>query len=357
MIGLILSLDYEIFGDGTGSFNADVIKPTNDFLRICERFNAKGTIFVEVAELFKHREVGGFENELMAVREQLKSAYKRGHDVQLHVHPWWMNAEFRDGKWVMDYTISSLSSLKSHEATNYLRLCKQFLIDFLSPIYKSDHCVAFRAGSWGMMPTRVIYHALVNSAIQVDSSVYKWGVANGKYLKYDYSQAFSNIRPWYFSEDDVNKRFKSQAKQPKCLEFPIYSEKHNIFKFFTVKRFRLRNKVKMSVGDGLISVDFKNSKVIISNLISNLLNKRAMKFDFCKCNLREMKNMFFNIMKDHTQNEYLPIVTIGHSKDFIYKKDFDDFLKFIKSHYSRLVEVVPLRHALTRYKESLRESI
>jgi len=357
MIGLILSLDYEIFGDGTGTFNDDVIEPTKEFLSICERFDARGTIFVEVAELLKHKEVGSFQDDLAAIQEQLKDAYARGHDVQLHIHPWWFRAKFREGKWVMDYTVSSLSQLDGHEATKYVSLCKRFLIDFLSPTYNPDHCVAFRAGGWGMMPTRVIYNALVNSSIQVDSSVYKWGVANSKYLKYDYSKAFSNIRPWYFSEDDVNERCSSRVKQPKCLELPIYSEKHNILKFLTVKRFRLRNKVKVSVADNFFSVGFKNSKSRISNLVLNLRKKRAMKFDFCKCNFREMKRMFFNISKVHTPHEYLPVVTIGHSKDFVFKKDFADFLRFIKSDCAEFVEIVPLRHAVKRYKESLKESM
>jgi hypothetical protein len=277
--------------------------------------------------------------------------------VQLHIHPWWLNAKFCKGKWLMDFTVSSLSQLKGHEAKKYVRLCKQFLIDFLSPTYNPDHCVAFRAGGWGMMPTRVIYHALVDSGIQVDSSVYKWGTASSKYLKYDYSKAFSNMRPWYFSEDDVNKKCSSGVKEGKCVEFPIYSEKHSIMKFFTIKRFRLRNKVKVSVADNIFSASRLNSMVMFSNLIRKCFSKKAMKFDFCKCNLREMKKMLVNILKVHNADEYLPVVTIGHSKDFFFKQDFVDFLKFVNSECDKLVEIVPLRHALKRYREGLYESM
>ena len=50
MIPLILSLDYEIFGNGAGDVIRDVIEPTQRMLRICDRHGAKMTIMFEVGE-------------------------------------------------------------------------------------------------------------------------------------------------------------------------------------------------------------------------------------------------------------------------------------------------------------------
>lgn len=50
LIHFVSSLDYEIFGNGSGDMMRDVIQPTNRLLDICDRHNAKMTIMFEVGE-------------------------------------------------------------------------------------------------------------------------------------------------------------------------------------------------------------------------------------------------------------------------------------------------------------------
>ena len=42
---ILLTLDYELYGDGTGDVLRDVVKPTERILSICERFGCRITIF------------------------------------------------------------------------------------------------------------------------------------------------------------------------------------------------------------------------------------------------------------------------------------------------------------------------
>ena len=64
--------------------------------------------------------------------------------------------------------------------------------------------------------------------------------------------------------------------------------------------------------------------------------------------------MIKNILKSYKTNGngYLPVVSIGHSKDFIYKKDFEKFLKYLKYNFSDIIEGVPLKEAAKKFLES-----
>ena len=45
---ILLTLDYELYGNGTGNIYTHIIKPTNSILAIANKYNAKLTIFVEI---------------------------------------------------------------------------------------------------------------------------------------------------------------------------------------------------------------------------------------------------------------------------------------------------------------------
>ena len=58
MINIILTLDYEIFGNGAGDIIRNVVEPTDRILNICDRYGAKMTI------MFKRLGTGRFRNTM-----------------------------------------------------------------------------------------------------------------------------------------------------------------------------------------------------------------------------------------------------------------------------------------------------
>jgi len=352
MIGLVLTLDYEIYGDGTGSIYDHIIKPTEDFLSICESCGAKATLFVEVAELIRMKEYKYFVDDILMVEEQLKRAHEKGHDVQLHIHPWWFNAKFYHEKWKMDYGMSSLCNLDANEAFRYIRLCKDYLSELLKQCDRDYSCIAFRAGSWSMMPTYNIFEALLMAGIEIESSVYKWGVMDTEHMKHDYSNAYNNLHPWFFSREDVNKVVKFSTHGRRCLEMPIYAEHQMGIRFLTKKRISLMSKVKSAILDN----DSSNKQILFGNALLSkfnmLVRKRAKKLDFCKCTFNEMREMIKNVVLCSLPDEYLPVVAIGHSKDFIFKEDLRRVLSYLKSKYADIIEVVPITVASKKYRSS-----
>ncbi len=352
MIGLILTLDYEIYADGTGSIYDHIIKPTEDFLSICESCGAKATLFVDVAELVKMRQLSTFINEVKEVEHQLRGAHENGHDVQLHIHPWWFNAKFNKGKWNIDDTMSTLCHLHSATISKYIRSSKQYLLDVLEPCTRKYSCIAFRAGAWSMMPTRNIHNALVSEGIKIDSSVFKWGKAHTPYMTYDYSNAFSNMYPWFFSPHNVNYTEESSKEARSCIEIPIYAEYQRGIRFLTKKRIFLMSRIKSTIVDDK-SPMYRSFLSPVYDKVGLLIKRRAKKLDFCKCTFREMKKMIENIVKHNPQDGYLPVVAIGHSKDFIYRDDFRRFLLFLRSNYADIIEIVPLTTAANKYLLSM----
>lgn len=117
MISLIITIDYEIFGDGSGDVKKHIISPANQLLDICDKYGAKLTLMFEVAEYwaFKELEERGalnldyYPSQLMA--EQAANAIERGHDVQLHLHPQWLGAKYENGSWVVNFSWPRLSDL------------------------------------------------------------------------------------------------------------------------------------------------------------------------------------------------------------------------------------------------------
>lgn len=352
MIGLALTLDYEVYGDGEGSLSELAVEPTAKFLEICDEYNAKATIFVDVAEILAMRKIEVFKEDVLCAEEQLKFAHENGHDIQLHIHPWWLEAEFNNGKWEMDYKLSSLCHLNHKDALKYVQICKQYLTDLLEPCKRDYSCCAYRAGFWSMQPTESIFDALVKAEINIDSSVYKWGTLDTELMKFDYSNAYSNISPWFFRRENVNEKEQNTCNENKCLEIPIYAEQQRGLSFLSKKRLSLMPKIKSVMND--YSSNDKNGSYLIAIFSKlNLLWKyRAKKLDFCKCSFREMRKMVENIVADNPIDWYLPVVAIGHSKDFIYWKDLEKILDLIKCRYSDVIEIVPLTTAAKKYLNS-----
>lgn len=354
MIGLTLTLDYEVYGDGGGSLNELAVMPTAKFLKICDEFNVKSTIFVDVAEILAMKKQAAFKNDVLKAEQQLIAAHNNGHDIQLHIHPWWFGARYINSKWKFDLKKMSLSHFKADEVLNKVRLCKDYLNELLRRSKNEYSCIAFRAGSWSMMPTENIFNALTMAGIKIDSSVYKWGKLDTELMKFDYNEAHSNIHPWFFSRKNVNMPCEPDSDSLRCLEIPIYTEKKRRIDFLTLKRIKLMRKVKSVVMDKSSDDIRKGHKKRLMKQFELLLGSHPKKLDFCKCNFGEMKNMIANIVAKDSVNGYLPVVAIGHSKDFIYWNDLQKLLAFLKNRYFDVIEMVSLSTAYHKYVTSIK---
>src|ERR1043165_7077954 len=100
LIHLVLTDDWELRGDGSGEMRRMQFSTIRELTSIYNEFGLKGTFMVETMQQLYHRRLGPQHPELAALAEEwdaiVRSVYLQGHDIQLHVHPQWQGATFRN---------------------------------------------------------------------------------------------------------------------------------------------------------------------------------------------------------------------------------------------------------------------
>jgi hypothetical protein len=165
---LIMTVDYELFGDGSGCLDACVLHPAERMMAIAERFGAPLTFFLEALEFVVIAE----ESDDRRPQQQMRSALVRGHDVQLHLHPQWTNAA-RDanGNWALDMARWRIGSLDAAETRLMVSNGKRWIEEKIGSGVSDYRCLAFRAGGWCIQPSLHVVRALRELGFAVDSTV------------------------------------------------------------------------------------------------------------------------------------------------------------------------------------------
>lgn len=338
-IDLIFTLDYEIHGNGSGDFENWAYLPTSQMLDIFDAYGAKLTIMAEMGHYWamkKYKEF--FSKEINLFELQLKNAVERGHDVQLHFHPQWIDAKFEDGSWHLDFSRKTIERLcyNYDEAYLYLKMGKDELQNLLTPVNPQYKCVCFRAGYFQMQPSESIIKAMEDVGFLSDSSVSKGIKANDKLRVLDYSSAVSKYRPWKISKHDVCKSDESG----KIYEFPILTERHLISKIINkISKLIIKNKKKniSEIISDLMSQFSKGKHTehirLNSDWIKFILSKSWDYADFCRedhLDLLKYVKMVISNCEKNNDFSYVPIVFIGHSKDFFFSNHLSLFLEACK---------------------------
>lgn len=219
--GLIISNDWELFGDGSGEYFEIQHKPLEALLKVIGERDAKLTLMAEIGQQFAHRALSNrnlWAQEIAdAWDEILKSAVREGNDVQMHLHPQWLDAEFKDGKWHLNFNKWAVSSLSAAEMQEVFAKGKSYLEALLRPMTSDYECLAFRAGAYCIQPSMAVIEKLRGVGFLCDTSVVP-GMYNPPLV--DFRKAWSNIMPWYANAADVNRNCQNENG---LLEIPICS--------------------------------------------------------------------------------------------------------------------------------------
>ena len=172
---VILSFDYELFfGDEPGTVQKSIIQPTEMILDALDEVGgAKATFFVDCLMLkYMLQESESTKREAEMIISQLKEMVRRGHRIELHLHPHWVDAKYRDGKWdFSDFSHYCLNSFPKEEITRMFVEGTQFLENIAREVQPGYKIIAFRAGGWAILPFSVMREGFEKAGIRVDSSV------------------------------------------------------------------------------------------------------------------------------------------------------------------------------------------
>lgn len=323
---ILPTLDYELFGDGSGDVLKDVVDPTWKMLKICDKFDCRITLFVDILEFVRIRgaQQDGQLNHLSynvwdVVTEQLIAAHSKGHDIQMHVHPQWLAAEFGNGKWKLDPRASRLPELVAkiglNETENLLKQLKAELEAIIRPFKPDYSVIAFRAGGFSIQPERAILSMLKNLGIKIDSSTYFGGFHRSNGLYYDFRCLPENLPFWKIDETI----FPSTAPNPASLiELPVLS--FNAAKIFKYNSRRIYSKMVHHINN--------NKQHDSHSRIERSKSGNSILWDFC---LQSTPLMLFWLWKamqkfNRHRSSAIPLIMMGHPKDFKLSYPFSLFL-------------------------------
>jgi len=246
-LGLVFTDDWELFGNGSGDIQERLIEPANRFMDISEKYGAKYTFMAEVSQYWSFKKMGEKFPELLSKTEKweetIQAAIKRGHDVQLHLHPQWDGAAYENGVWKLNLDLWSLPSLEKEYIRSLVKRGKNTLEELLKPIKDDYKCSCFRSGAWLMQPSSVLVKVLFEEGILCDTSVLPGGCYSNIFGNYDYTTAYSNLFPWWVNQKDINLEEKNIEKQT-ITELPVYTETKHSPTLYThmIKKYRDRKK-------------------------------------------------------------------------------------------------------------------
>ncbi len=339
MLHLLLTLDYEIFGNGAGDVMRDVIQPTSRLLDICDRHGAKLTIMFDVAEYWafvQHaeplaRDLGYSPSEQM--RLQAIDAVRRGHDVQLHLHPQWIGAQYDEGAWRLSNSQWRLADLpggfgRDDEITSILGALhqgKQTLEAMLKPAQAGYQCVCFRAGGFYAQPSPDVIRGIKRAGLIADSSVVK-GHRTSTPFEVDYSGVKTGRQVWWTTDSELTEEGKPGVN---VMELCVSSRMEPYWK--SLKMTKLRATLKRGRAERVSCAHHQADGTIRSvpslrTVWRKLFRRHASLFDFCKLSARDMLGR----IREYRTLSDQPIVLIGHSKDFFNERGLDRFLATVK---------------------------
>lgn len=217
-MNIAITLDYEIyFGAHSGTAQTTLIEPTKALLRLAQRFAVPLVFFVDAMWLRRLREEAPRSAALMAehyrVSQQLERLVRAGHELQLHVHPHWLDSHWTGTAWQMDLRRYRLHAFSDAEITDMVVGCT----GALRALSGTSSVTAFRAGGWCIQPFDRLRQPLLDADVRIDSTVYAGGHQRGDAHSYDFTNAPSLSR-WRFEDDPLQPQADGSF-----LELPIAS--------------------------------------------------------------------------------------------------------------------------------------
>ncbi len=249
MIYILYSNDYEVYLGGNYYPESEVlIETTERVLSVCEDIGVRMTLFCDLPCLWRYRELGHGQFP-DSVDHQLKNMIDRGHDVQAHIHPHWLETEIvynKEGLSKYNFSLSKFllgnwvpeggTALQSFCADIFKR-AKSYLESLLRPVNPSYRCIAFRAGGYGIQPnTKEIFQALIDTGYLIDSSVVPGMVLSSNVNRVDFTEVPQKGN--YFISPELG---LSKVSEKGIFEIPVLALRQGEARWLLAKAFVLKS--------------------------------------------------------------------------------------------------------------------
>ena len=332
-VDLILTADYEVWGNGDGCVEKCVIDPSEKMMAIAEKHGARITFFLDICEYWAFEQVessGRFNGKYKPatlIKDQLQDAVARGHDVQLHFHPQWLNYTFiSNHKWNLDFRYWRLPEVDNYHTEDW-NVEKLFIegVNSLEELFrpvKSDYKVhTFRAGAWCIQPENSILNAIKKTGILVDSTV-----APGRK-----DDTLPNYYDFFKTPEETSWKIGKKVNESGAsgiLEIPISTARLSSFESLYFKFLKLRYKSQILPKNCVRSKTEIYGNIGLKKKLSNIFNQQAMLNFSDGTSFKELKTITERVVQKFESKaaDYIPLVAISHPKTFGYSAEFERYL-------------------------------
>ena len=282
---LILSFDYELPLGHATNYNKGLFDPASNLLNLAKELKIPINLFADVCSAMKFRKWNEKAYFIPFV-SQVQTAIKDGNDVQLHIHPHWMNSQFKDGDFIPSkfYTLSDFKNEPSPlTIPEIIDNSAAFLKEICSEAASNYKCIAYRGGGFNLEPdTKTILSQLYKNGIRMDSSIIKGFYWRPEFLLADYRKTPKQAN-WIL---DLDGDF-SKPGDSGILEIPIIGKPKNFITNFPDKQKRKKHKDRIYNHEGK-GYGTKLSGLTIKDIIRASFSPRMFSFDSNSTELKDL---------------------------------------------------------------------
>jgi hypothetical protein len=338
--------DWELSGNGSGDVRELQFRPMRELVKIFNAHGLHGSFNAEVMQQLTFRKFGDEYPELKALADEwdsvVQETFRQGHDIQLHIHPQWKNAQYADGQWRLTADWSILN-YDAEEAYRMIAAGKEYLEKLLRPIAPDYRCISFRSGSWCIAPSPHMLNLLVRLGIIFDMSIVGGVRYETRNINLDYTNCEEDFLPYYPVMWDARK-VSSQTEPLICIPTNhFYGSRRQVFKHHFSKAWgKVRRRVAPQLATGISSRSVEAyghewaqtrhasplARIYEKGLVPYLKGKHLIS-DIAQLDYALLREMLSSIRRRAQVSglSEVPIILENHTKDI---RDFSHIERFIE---------------------------
>jgi len=353
---ILIEDDWEVSGNGLGNVSSLQYYPAVQFMDIADSLGIKVTFMVEVAQQLVYEKYQELDRNVKIQKnlwdQTVLLMVERGHDVQLHLHPQWIGAEYRKGFFFVNKQWN-IGTYNNEEQSKLIKNSCEYLEKLVRTIQPNYKIKAFKGGSWGLQPSETLLQNLSSNGIEIVMGVIK-GIEIPD-IGVDYTGVEEDTLPYHPNFKDITKVSKTK-NGIKVLPIPSYSPSLIELLPYFVGKFKKKIIGKLMPSDDIVGLpnEIKNNKTLKSRKKFNL-STRPFKthLNIGDESFSIMKNAFDATIKRlrKVDEPNIPIVIESHTKVFANNyNDVAKFLTYILEKYGDEVEFSTMSAYLKRVK-------
>ncbi len=355
---IILEDDWELKGNGLGNVAELQYLPSLFLMNLCKKLNIKMTFMVDVAQQLKFIEYSNYP-EIEIQKELWDNTVKlmkyNGFDVQLHLHPQWVNAKY-DGHYFYvdnDWNIGNYDEIIQK---NLIQKSIKYLNDLFKFIDPQHKIISFKPGSWGMQPSEILFNLLSKNDIELVV-----GIKKGLYipnLNVDYRNLEESVYPYYPDFKDIT---KLSPQKNNIILLPLLEYSPDIITLSKLFSHILKRKIFNKIFNNQIKQEKIPNEIRKLNPIArnkfnnNLLNPYSTHLKIGNQPFEYFKKSFDKIINEleKLEVENIPIIIESHTKDYIDNyKNIEKFLEYIIKHPKENIKFITFTEFIKMAKDN-----